>query len=34
MRRIPERHQHHPRNLAPLLQTLCLGLFVALLVGS
>jgi hypothetical protein len=34
MRRITERHQNHPQNLAPLLQTLCLGLFVALLVGS
>lgn len=31
MRRITERHQNHIQNLAPLLQTLCLGLFVALL---
>jgi hypothetical protein len=34
MKRITERHQNHTQNLAPLLQTLCLGLFVTLLVGS
>jgi hypothetical protein len=34
MRRITEKHQNHTWNLVPLLQALCLGLFVVLLLGS